>query len=109
MSPPSKLKMSELQTDPSQPTSEWGSVEELFGKQKSYFATDATKAYEWRIDQLDRLVRMLKENYLLLELGGQNPAIVDETANILDRQENCLGRDGMGRTVVHFTGLCCRS
>jgi aldehyde dehydrogenase (NAD+) len=58
MSTPSKLKMSEFQ-----PTSDWDSVQELFLKQKSYFGTDATKTYEWRIDQLDRLVRMLKENY----------------------------------------------
>ena len=35
---------------------------ELFDLQKAYFATDATKSYEWRIDQLDRLVRMLREN-----------------------------------------------
>jgi hypothetical protein len=28
--------MSELQTDPSEPASAWGSVEELFGKQNSY-------------------------------------------------------------------------
>jgi aldehyde dehydrogenase (NAD+) len=39
------------------------SVRDLFDKQKAYFATDATKTYEWRIDQLDRLIRMLKENY----------------------------------------------
>jgi len=58
MSTPSKLKMSEFQ-----PTSDWDSVQEVFLKQKSYFGTDATKTYEWRIGQLDRLVRMLKENY----------------------------------------------
>ena len=63
MSTPSKPRMSEFQTGPIQSTSEWGSVEELFGKQKAYFRTDVTKTYEWRIDQLDRLVRMLKENY----------------------------------------------
>jgi aldehyde dehydrogenase (NAD+) len=40
-----------------------GSAQEIFDKQKTYFATDATKTYEWRIDQLDRLLRMLKENY----------------------------------------------
>ena len=34
----------------------------LFERQKAYFATDATKPYEWRIDQLDRLIRMLSEN-----------------------------------------------
>ena len=38
-------------------------VQELFDKQKAYFATDVTKTYEWRMDQLDRLIRMLKENY----------------------------------------------
>ena len=63
MSTPSKSKMSELQTGPSQLTSEWGSVEELFGKQRANFGTDVTKTYGWRVDQLDRLTRMLKENY----------------------------------------------
>ena len=63
MSTPSKSKMSELQTGLSQLTSEWGSVEELFGKQRADFGTDVTKTYEWRVDQLDRLTRMLKENY----------------------------------------------
>jgi aldehyde dehydrogenase (NAD+) len=58
MSTPSKLKMSEFQ-----PTPDWDSVQELFLKQKAYFGTDATKTYEWRIDQLNRLVHMLKENY----------------------------------------------
>ena len=39
------------------------SVQDLFDKQKEYFATDVTKTYEWRVDQLDRLTRMLKDNY----------------------------------------------
>jgi aldehyde dehydrogenase (NAD+) len=39
-----------------------GFAQDLFDKQKTYFATDITKTYEWRIDQLDRLSRMLKEN-----------------------------------------------
>jgi aldehyde dehydrogenase (NAD+) len=34
----------------------------LLDKQKAYFNTNATKSYEWRIDQLDRLERLLKEN-----------------------------------------------
>jgi aldehyde dehydrogenase (NAD+) len=63
MSTLSNPKISEFQTDSTQSTSEWGSVEELFGKQKAYFYTDVTKSYEWRVDQLDRLARMLKENY----------------------------------------------
>jgi aldehyde dehydrogenase (NAD+) len=39
-----------------------GFAQDLFDTQKAYFATDVTKTYEWRIDQLDRLSRMLKEN-----------------------------------------------
>ena len=39
------------------------SVEALFNKQKACFASDATKSYAWRVDQLERLVRMLKENH----------------------------------------------
>jgi aldehyde dehydrogenase (NAD+) len=62
MSTPSKSKMSELQTGLSQSASSWGSVEELFNKLEAYFTTDATKTYEWRVDQLDRLIRMLTEN-----------------------------------------------
>jgi hypothetical protein len=27
-------------------------AEELFNKQKAYFASDATKSYEWRFEQL---------------------------------------------------------
>jgi aldehyde dehydrogenase (NAD+) len=35
----------------------------LFERQSAYIATDVTKTYDWRGDQLDRLIRMLKENY----------------------------------------------
>jgi hypothetical protein len=38
-----------------------GLAQDLFDKQTAYFATDVTKTYDWRIDQLDRLSRMLKE------------------------------------------------
>jgi aldehyde dehydrogenase (NAD+) len=62
MSTPSKSKLSEVQGG-SIPFTPWACTEELFRKQKAYFDTDATKTYEWRVDQLDRLVRMLKENY----------------------------------------------
>jgi aldehyde dehydrogenase (NAD+) len=62
MSTPSKAKANKYQGDSIQFTS-WGAAEELFRKQKAYFDTDATKTYEWRVGQLDRLVRMLKENY----------------------------------------------
>jgi aldehyde dehydrogenase (NAD+) len=45
-----------------QGTTGGGFAQDLFNKQKAYFATDVTKTYEWRIDQLDRLSRMVKEN-----------------------------------------------
>src|ERR1700739_507951 len=38
-------------------------VQDLFDKQREYFATDVTKTYEWRGDKCDVLRRMLKENY----------------------------------------------
>ena len=34
----------------------------IFDKQKDYFNTNATKSYEWRIEQLDRMAKMLNEN-----------------------------------------------
>lgn len=34
----------------------------IFDQQKEYFNSDITKTYEWRIDQLDRLAALLKEN-----------------------------------------------
>ena len=59
----SKPKIVEFQTALAQPTSEETRAQELFERQRAYFATDVTKTYDWRVDQLDRLIRMLKENY----------------------------------------------
>src|SRR5580704_10525466 len=41
--------------------------QEIFDKQKAYFDSDATKSYEWRIDQLTRLENLCKENAEALE------------------------------------------
>ena len=59
----SKPKVVELQAASAQPTSEETRSQDLFNKQTAYFASDATKSYEWRVDQLNRLTRMLKENF----------------------------------------------
>jgi aldehyde dehydrogenase (NAD+) len=32
--------------------------QQLFDKQKTYFATDVTKSYAWRIDQLNRFKKL---------------------------------------------------
>jgi aldehyde dehydrogenase (NAD+) len=59
----SNPKIAGSQATSNQLTSEETRAQDLFNKQKAYFASDATKTYEWRIDQLDRLIRMLKDNY----------------------------------------------
>ena len=41
--------------------------QEIFDKQKAYFDSDATKSYEWRIDQLTRLENLCNENADVLE------------------------------------------
>jgi aldehyde dehydrogenase (NAD+) len=35
------------------------SFQELFDRQKRLFATGTTRSYEWRIEQLDRMARMV--------------------------------------------------
>jgi aldehyde dehydrogenase (NAD+) len=59
----SKPKISESQAASTHLTNEESRAQDLFNKQEAYFASDATKSYEWRVDQLDRLIRMLKDNY----------------------------------------------
>jgi aldehyde dehydrogenase (NAD+) len=63
MNPLAQNEMSQTPTQSTPPTTERVAVQTLFEKQRAYFATDVTKTYEWRIDQLDRLIRMLKDNY----------------------------------------------
>jgi aldehyde dehydrogenase (NAD+) len=43
---------------------------------------------------------------VLLELGGQNPAIVDDTANLPDAAKKIVWGAMAWGAVVHFTGLC---
>src|SRR5262247_1707379 len=38
------------------------SYEDVFNSQKAYFATNITRSYEWRVDQLNRLARLLSEH-----------------------------------------------
>src|ERR1700730_11802638 len=39
----------------------------IFDAQKPYFATGVTRSYEWRVGQLDRMGRMIKENEAALQ------------------------------------------
>src|ERR1700743_1275922 len=36
--------------------------QKIFDAQKALFATGVTRIYEWRVDQLDRMARMIREN-----------------------------------------------
>jgi aldehyde dehydrogenase (NAD+) len=36
--------------------------QKIFDAQKALFATGVTRTYEWRVEQLDRMARMIKEN-----------------------------------------------
>jgi len=42
--------------------SQVNSFQGLFDRQKNLFATGITRSYEWRIEQLDRMGRLLQEN-----------------------------------------------
>ena len=39
----------------------------LFDEQKALFASNATRSHAWRVDQLDRMGRMIKENEAALQ------------------------------------------
>ena len=43
--------------------------QQVYDKQKAYFDSDATKTYEWRIDQLTRLENLLKDNDQALQVA----------------------------------------
>jgi aldehyde dehydrogenase (NAD+) len=45
-----------------QSTNQANIYQDIFDRQKAYFATNVTRSYEWRLDQLDRLARMLSEH-----------------------------------------------
>src|SRR5246127_16174 len=40
---------------------------ELFDQQKRYFATGTTRSHEWRVEQLDRMARLVGENEAALQ------------------------------------------
>jgi hypothetical protein len=47
---------------PAQTKSQANIYKDIFLRQKAYFASNVTKSFEWRLDQLDRLAQMLSEH-----------------------------------------------
>jgi aldehyde dehydrogenase (NAD+) len=45
------------------------SFQDVFDRQKRYFATGVTRSYAWRIEQLDQMGRMLTENEERLQIA----------------------------------------
>ena len=43
------------------------SFQALFERQKRHFATGVTRRYAWRIEQLDRMARLIRENEAVLQ------------------------------------------
>ncbi len=43
------------------------SFRELFERQKRHFASGATRGYAWRVEQLDRMGRLVGENEAALQ------------------------------------------
>ncbi len=65
----------------------------LLERQKAYFATDATKPYDWRIDQL----------------GEADPNAVGEREAVLGRIEECFVKAWMCAVVfANSVGMYCR-
>jgi aldehyde dehydrogenase (NAD+) len=58
--------------------------QEIFSKQKAYYDSDATKSYEWRIDQLTRLENLCNENSEALAGCGKRDVATYTLSRIVD-------------------------
>jgi aldehyde dehydrogenase (NAD+) len=67
--PPIPLKSANVQMTSANTDvrSQVNSFQGLFDRQKNLFATGVTRTYEWRIEQLDRMGRLLQENEKALQ------------------------------------------
>ena len=52
----------ETPTLPAQAANQVNIYENIFNRQKAYFATNITKSFEWRLEQLGRLAQLLSEH-----------------------------------------------
>lgn len=66
------------------------SFRELFERQKRHFATGATRSYEWRVEQLDRMARLIGENEAALQQAVEQDFKTASQEYIFETQA-CLG------------------
>jgi hypothetical protein len=89
MNPLAQDEMSQTSRKSTQPTAEGVPLQTLFEEQRAYFATDVTRTYEWRIDQLDRLIRMQQaRSFLCSQLGNPREVLDSEPRHASVRQSN---------------------
>ena len=74
------------------------SFRELFERQNRHFATGATRSYEWRVEQLDRMGRLVAENEAALQRAVAQDFKTASQEYIFETQA-CLGEVGPGRPV----------
>lgn len=63
---------------------------ELFERQKRHFATGATRSHEWRVEQLDRMARLVGENEAALQRAVAQDFKTASQEYIFETQA-CLG------------------
>jgi aldehyde dehydrogenase (NAD+) len=66
------------------------SFRELFERQKRHFATGATRSYAWRVEQLDRMARLVGENEAALQRAVAQDFKTASQEYIFETQA-CLG------------------
>ena len=73
--------------------------QDLFDRQKRYFATGATRTYAWRIEQLDRMARLVGENEVALQQAIAQDFKTASQEFIFETQA-CLGEVAFQKSML---------
>ncbi|MBV8820366.1 MAG: aldehyde dehydrogenase family protein, partial [Acidobacteriaceae bacterium] len=73
--------------------------QDLFDRQKRLFATGATRTYAWRIDQLDRMARLVAENEAALQQAIARDFKTASQEYIFETQA-CLGEVAFQKSML---------
>jgi aldehyde dehydrogenase (NAD+) len=73
--------------------------QDLFDRQKRYFATGATRTYAWRIEQLDRMARLVAENEAALQKAIAQDFKTASQEYIFETQA-CLGEVAFQKSML---------
>ena len=72
---------------------------DLFDRQKRYFATGATRTYAWRIEQLERMARLVGENEVALQQAIAQDFKTASQEYIFETQA-CLGEVAFQKSML---------